>query len=199
MSPSIQAPPRPREHAALRLAAGLAFAILLALPAIAAEEAPAKAANWTVFLRSGSSIAATEVVHDKNQGRYTLRLANGGYIHLGEGAVRRVSRDTEDRIEKPEPVVASSTGSPRAGAVPGAIDTTNVRPPPIRSVSPTRTADGKKLNDSASDRMRTAQVGLPTEGKQGRRTPKDAANTPRRGAMDQMIKRANSRPTKSRR
>jgi len=191
--------PRRSERMALRLAAGLTLALLSALPVLAAEDAPVQAANWTVFLSTGSSIAATEVHHDKTLGRYTLKLEKGGYIHLSSDAVLRVSHDTKDRVEKAAPLVASSTGSPRAGAVPGAVDSSNVAAPPMRSTAVSVSANGESLKDRASDRIRPTQVGLGGERVQGRRPANDSRFTPRPGMMEQMLKQTNSRPRKSRR
>jgi hypothetical protein len=194
---------RPIESRALGLAASLALALALALPAAAqtsaagGTEPQVEAANWTVFLSSGSSIAATEVHHDKNKDRYSLKLARGGYIHLSSSAVRRVSRETADRVEATSPMVATSTGSPGSGAVPGAVDTSRNRPPQMRSVSASVSPEGKDLKARTAERLKTGRIG--SEGAAGRRPAGAGELTPQRGMMERMIKRTNSRATPSRR
>lgn len=195
--------PRNRDGSARRLGLGLTLALSLALPALAADaprpgetEGGTETANWTVFLSSGSSIAATEVHYDKNQGRYTLKLQKGGYIHLSPDAVRRVSRDTADRVKDGGPTVATSTGSPTAGAVPGAIDTSANRPPQIRSASAAISPEAEGLKERAAARLRTSQA---TEGVNGRRPVGAGNQTPQRGMMERMIQRTNARPTPTRR
>ena len=199
MSRSRNSRPSKSERVVLRLAAGLSLALGLALPVSADDAAPAETANWTVFLSSGSSIAATEVHFDKNQGRYSLKLPKGGYIHLSPSAVRRVSRETSDRVVKAEPMVASSTGSPRTGAVPGSIDTSAVRPSAMRSVAPAVSADGQPLKARAAERLRAARTGLQGETGRNRRPRNEGNFTPKPGMMDQKIRQANARPKASRR
>ena len=178
--------------AVLGAALVLALACGLAAPAGAAEVKEAgtkKAANWTVFLATGSKMAATEVHHDEEAGRYAIVLPNGGRITLSETAVRRVSRDTEDRVEKTAPVVAAAPGAPRPGPAPGSLDTTGLTPEPLRTdaIKP----EGESLKTQAESRQRALGN---LQGDNRLQSARERQLTPRPGRMEQMLRRANSRP-----
>jgi hypothetical protein len=170
--------------------AALALGLSLALPAAAAERpAERQAANWTVFLATGSTMQAAGVHHDEEAGRWRITLPSGGTIMLSETAVKRVSHDVDDRVEKAAPVVAASGDAPRPGPAPGSLDTSAVRPEPLKQVAVK--PDGETMKTRAA--ARAASLGA-LRGDARVRSAREQQLTPRPGRMEQVLRRANSRP-----
>lgn len=180
----------PSDRARGPVLATLALGLALALPAAAAEPpAERRAANWTVFLATGSTMQASSVHHDEEAGRWRIQLPSGGTIILSETAVKRVSHDTKDRVEKAAPVVAVAGDAPRPGPAPGSLDTSALRPEPLKQVAVK--PEGETLRNRAS--ARAANLGA-LHGDARLRSAREAQLTPRPGRMEQILKRANSRP-----